>query len=236
MTVIKGILFDKDGTLFDFATTWEAWAHAFLTRLTNEDIPRATTIGAAIGFDYGAKSFSADSVVIAGTPKDVVMVLDQYFPEYSQEALIDLINEEAGSAPQIEVTPLVPFLTGLRARGLHLGVATNDAEEPALAHLDGAGATHLFDFVAGFDSGFGGKPDPGQLIGFAQHVALDPAAIAMIGDSTHDLLAAKAAGMLRIAVLTGMATADDLAPFADVVLPDISHLPDWLDGWNAQRG
>lgn len=235
MTAIKGILFDKDGTLFDFATTWEAWAHAFLTRLTEGEVARATTIGAAIGFDYGAKSFDAGSVVIAGTPKDVVVVLEQHLPEYSQQALIDMINEEAGSAPQIEVTPLVPFLTGLRGRGLHLGVATNDAEEPALAHLDSAGATHLFDFVAGFDSGFGGKPEPGQLIGFAEHVSLDPAAIAMIGDSTHDLLAAKAAGMLRVGVLTGMASADDLSPFADVVLPDISHLPDWLDDWNAQR-
>jgi len=48
-------------------------------------------------------------------------------------------------------------------------------------------------------------------------------------------LAAKAAGMLGVGVLTGMATADDLAPFADVVLPDISHLPDWIAGWNAQR-
>ncbi|SFS41081.1 phosphoglycolate phosphatase [Sulfitobacter marinus] len=235
MTVIKGILFDKDGTLFDFATTWEAWAHAFLTRLTAEDTARASTIGAAIGFDYSAKSFAANSVVIAGTPKDVVSVLEQHLPEYSQQALIDLINEEAGNAPQIEVTPLVPFLTGLKAQGLHLGVATNDAEEPALAHLDSAGATHLFDFVAGFDSGFGGKPAPGQLLGFARHVALDPAAVAMIGDSTHDLLAAEAAGMLRVGVLTGMASADDLAPFADVVLPNISHLPDWINSWNSQR-
>ena len=30
MTMIKGVLFDKDGTLFDFAATWEAWAASFL--------------------------------------------------------------------------------------------------------------------------------------------------------------------------------------------------------------
>ena len=36
--------------------------------------------------------------------------------------------------------------------------------------------------------------------------------------------------MYRVAVLTGIATADDLAAHADVVLPDISHLAGWIDG------
>ena len=228
--LIKGILFDKDGTLFDFAKTWEAWANAFLTRLTQGDLARATMIGAAVGFDLAANRFATDSIVIAGTPGEVVDVLSPYVPEMSKAALIDLLNEEASRAPQSEVTPLIPFLEVLRARGLALGVATNDAEAPALAHLNKAGVTHLFDFIAGFDSGHGGKPSPGQLNAFAKTVGLAPNQIAMIGDSTHDLIAGKAAGMTRIAVLTGMASADDLAPHADVVLPDISHLPNWLDG------
>ena len=228
--LIKGILFDKDGTLFDFAKTWEAWANAFLTRLTQGDLARATMIGAAVGFDLAANRFATDSIVIAGTPGEVVDVLSPHVPEMSKAALIDLLNEEASRAPQSEVTPLIPFLEVLRARGLALGVATNDAEAPALAHLNKAGVTHLFDFIAGFDSGHGGKPGPGQLNAFAKTVGLAPNQIAMIGDSTHDLIAGKAAGMTRIAVLTGMASADDLAPHADVVLPDISHLPNWLDG------
>lgn len=228
--LIRGILFDKDGTLFDFAKTWEAWANAFLTRLTQGDLARATMIGAAVGFDLAANRFATDSIVIAGTPGEVVDVLSPHVPEMSKAALIDLLNEEASRAPQSEVTPLIPFLEVLRARGLVLGVATNDAEAPALAHLNKAGVTHLFDFIAGFDSGHGGKPSPGQLNAFAKTVGLAPNQIAMIGDSTHDLIAGKAAGMTRIAVLTGMASADDLAPHADVVLPDISHLPNWLDG------
>lgn len=229
-SAIKGLLFDKDGTLFDFAKTWEAWANACLLRLTQGDVARATVIGAAVGFDMAASRFSKDSVVIAGTPGDVVAVLASHVPEMSQAALIDVLNEEAENAPQSEVTPLVPFLQVLRARGLALGVATNDAEVPALAHLNKAGVAHLFDFIAGFDSGHGGKPGPGQLTAFARSVGLEPSQIAMIGDSTHDLIAGKAAGMTRIAVLTGMASADDLAPHADVVLPDITHLPKWLDG------
>jgi phosphoglycolate phosphatase len=50
----------------------------------------------------------------------------------------------------------------------------------------------------------------------------------MVGDSRHDLAAGRAAGMHTVAVLTGPARDEDLRPFADVVLPDIGHLPEWL--------
>ena len=50
----------------------------------------------------------------------------------------------------------------------------------------------------------------------------------MVGDSTHDLEAGRSAGMRTIAVLTGLAEAQNLAPFADVVFPDIGHIPDWI--------
>jgi phosphoglycolate phosphatase len=88
----------------------------------------------------------------------------------------------------------------------------------------------LFDFVAGCDSGWGGKPAPGQLLAFAERVGVNPLRSVMVGDSLHDLHAGRDAGMKRAAVLTGIAAADELAPHADVVLPDISHLAAWIDG------
>ena len=51
---------------------------------------------------------------------------------------------------------------------------------------------------------------------------------AMVGDSRHDLDAGRAAGMRTIAVLTGIAKREDLAPHADVVLADIGAIPGWL--------
>ena len=93
----------------------------------------------------------------------------------------------------------------------------------------------LFDFVAGCDSGYGGKPAPGQLLAFAAAVGVDPSQAVMVGDSLHDLHAGLAAGMKRAAVLTGIAEAAELAPHADVVLPDISHLGAWIDGLQARQ-
>ncbi|MEX0285544.1 MAG: HAD family hydrolase [Paracoccaceae bacterium] len=222
------VLFDKDGTLFDFAATWEAWARSFLLRMTGEDTARATQIGAAIGFDMATNRFDPGSFVIAGTPGEVTEALIPHLPELSAEAILDVLNEEAAAAPQVEAVPLIPFLDQLRDAGLKTGVATNDAEAPALAHLGAAQVVDRFDFIAGFDSGHGAKPGPGQLLAFCAAVEVDPSRAVMVGDSTHDLLAGRAAGMATAAVLTGMATAEDLSPHADVVLPNIGHLPGWL--------
>ncbi|MEP1766199.1 MAG: HAD family hydrolase [Sulfitobacter sp.] len=228
-TEIKGLCFDKDGTLFDFSATWESWAADFLRRASKGDLLRAAQAGHAVGFDFETRSFSKDSIVIAGTVSEIVAVLAPHFPEYSPDELLELVNEEAGIAPQEPVVPLVPLMSSFRAAGIALGVATNDSETPARAHLDSVGVTQLFDFIAGYDSGYGGKPETGQLVAFANAVGLPSHQIAMVGDSRHDLVAGRAAGMWTVAVLTGVADAEELAPFADVVLKNIGEIPEWLN-------
>lgn len=225
---IDGIVFDKDGTLFDFAATWEAWAKAFLDRVSDGAVDRATQLGQLVGFNYENQSFAPDSVVIAGTPEEAARALLPGLPGMELGTLIGILNEEAARAPQAEAVPLRPFLSTLRDAGLRLGVATNDAEVPALAHLNAAGVAGYFDFVAGFDSGHGGKPAPGQLLAFLEATGMAPEHAVMVGDSTHDLLAGRAAGMRTIGVLTGLANAADLEVLADVILPDIGHIPAWL--------
>ncbi len=225
---IDAILFDKDGTLFDFANTWGAFGRNMVLRLAGGDHTRAAELGRIIGFDLETATYSEDSIVIAATVEEIADLLAQHIQDTSREELIDVLNAEAAAAPQAQAIPLVPFLEGLRQAGFKLGVATNDSEAPALQHLASVGIHEHFDFVAGYDSGHGFKPGPGQLLAFAAHVGVEPEQVAMVGDSLHDLQAGRAAGMTTIGVLTGLAPAEALAPMADVVLPDIGHIPDWL--------
>lgn len=226
--MIDGIIFDKDGTLFDFRLSWGAWAVSLLDELAETPARRAE-LGAAIGFDPETRRFAADSTVIAGTPDEIAADLMPCFPGRDVASLTEQINRLAAAAPMVPAVDLRAVLGALRARGLTLGLVTNDAEAPAHAHLAAAGITDLFDFVAGFDSGYGAKPAPGQLLAFCRATGLSPARVAMVGDSLHDLEAGRAAKMHRIAVLTGIATATDLAPHADAVMPDIAGLADWID-------
>ncbi|MFN6979855.1 MAG: HAD family hydrolase, partial [Gemmobacter sp.] len=169
-----------------------------------------------------------DSPVIAGTAGKIAAILSPHRPDIAMPALLARMNALAAAADLVEAVPLRPFLMRLRGRGLRLGVATNDAEAPAHAHLAAAGVTDLFDFVAGYDSGHGSKPGPGPLLAFAAATGLDPARVAMVGDSLHDLHAGRAAGMIPVAVLTGVAGHAELAPHAAVVLPDIGALEGWI--------
>jgi len=50
----------------------------------------------------------------------------------------------------------------------------------------------------------------------------------MVGDTTIDMLAARAAGMTAIAVENGLQDARDLAAHADHILASIAELPAWL--------
>ncbi len=227
--MIDGLLFDKDGTLFDFRISWGRWAADFLTQIAH-DAAHRQRLGLAIGFDPDSGTFSPDSPVIAATASDIAAALATELPGVSVADLTERIDASAGLAPMSEAVPLLPLLAALRAKGLRLGVATNDSEVPALQHLATHGITDCFDFVAGSDSGFGAKPGPGMCLAFAKALGLDPARVAMVGDSRHDLKAGRAAGMRTVAVLTGVACREELAPHADVVLADIGAIPEWLSG------
>ncbi len=233
--MIKTVLFDKDGTLFDFRATWGGWAASFLLELGSGDHAKAAKMAASVGFDLQDRRFEDDSVLIGGTPGDIVRKLLPHVPGVSAAGLVSRMNVMAASAPQREAAPLLPLLSGLRERGLTLGVITNDARAPAMAHLRASGIAHCFDHVIGSDCGFGQKPGPGQLQAFMEMTGTDPSETVMVGDAPHDLMAARAAGCHRVGVLTGMASRQQLAPLASAVLPDISALPDWLDEMQGAR-
>ena len=228
-TGIKGVLFDKDGTLFDFDATWGVWAARFLTQEAGGDPELAQILGDAVGYDMAQTRFRRSSVVVAGTPREIAEQLLPQLPSQPISELMDRMNTMAQQVPQVEVVPLHEFVLDLKARGLKIGVATNDAEAPARTHLERAGVEAHFDFVAGSDSGYGGKPSAGQLIAFCDAVGLAPEDCAMVGDSLHDLSAGQAAGMFRIGVLTGTATEQDLGPHCDLLLSSIGALGAWLD-------
>lgn len=226
---ITGILFDKDGTLFDFRRTWAGWARQFLLELCEGDTARARAMGAHLGYDLDTGSFDGDSGIIAGSPHDVALMVQQLVPDLDIPAFVSRFNVTAAQAPVAEPVPLAPLLGGFRGAGITLGVATNDSEAAARAHLDRVGVTALFDFIAGFDSGYGAKPEPGMQHAFCARFGLAPGSVVMVGDSVHDLESGRAAGMRTVAVLTGIATEAELAPLADAVLPHVGYLPEWIE-------
>ncbi|MGB0658576.1 MAG: HAD family hydrolase [Mangrovicoccus sp.] len=227
--MITAVLFDKDGTLFDYHASWSGWARRLFLELSEGDLDKARTMGAATGYDMDQKRFAEDSVLIAATPGEIAHALLPFVPGATPASLINRMNLLSAQAGQVEAAPLNELLTELRSRNLILGVVTNDALQPTLAHLEASEVLPLFHEVIGCDSGFGAKPQPGQINEIVDRHQLTPSRVVMVGDSPHDLIAARAAGCLAVGVLTGMAPRRQLAPLADVVLRSIADLPAWLD-------
>ena len=230
---VQAILFDKDGTLFDFRATWDPWAGRLLRDLSAGDDAVLAALGEAARYDLRRGRFLPDSPVIAGTNREAAECLARALPGTRVTDLERHLMLTSAAVPQVPAAPLASLLGGFIARGIRLGVMTNDTEFGARAHLREADVLDLFDFVAGFDSGHGAKPSGAPLLAFARAVGVDPAQCVMVGDSAHDLIAGRAAGMRCVGVLTGPAAAATLAPLADAVLPDIAHLPDWIESLHA---
>lgn len=225
---IKGLLFDKDGTLFDFHATWGVWCAGFIADVSNGDAGLASALANAMDYDLENKAFLPSSVMITDSMDGIMDAVHSALPHWDRLELTEYVIETGSNAPQTPVTALAPLLGRFRANGLKVGLATNDNEIAGRAHLNSVSILEYFDFISGCDSGFGAKPEPGMLHGFSDAMGLHPSEVAMVGDSTHDLKAGRAAGMVNIGVLTGPAVTEDLAPYADVVLRDIGEIPEWL--------
>ncbi len=225
----KLLIFDKDGTLFDFSRSWNNWAKSALLALADGDETLFRTLADRLSFDPDRGVFLPDSIAIAGTLDETAHHLAPLFgADFTPQQIAALLHQLAQSAVMVEAAPLAPLLTGLQKAGYLLAVATNGQKDEAEAHLAAHEIRPYFAEVIGCDSGHGAKPDPAMCAHIAQACGVAPARAVMVGDSLHDLRAGRAAGMATVGVLTGLAVHGALMPHADAVLPDIGHLPAWL--------
>jgi phosphoglycolate phosphatase len=85
-------------------------------------------------------------------------------------------------------------LLQLKARGLKLACLTNKPTAFAVALLQDKGLNHFFEFTFGGDSFERKKPDPLPLLKTCEALRTHPTRTLMLGDSSNDALAARAAG------------------------------------------
>lgn len=234
---IKGILFDKDGTLLDYYATWMPANHEAARAVAQGDDGLARRLMLAGGYDLETDRVRAGSALAAGSNWEIAecwsLAMKGHRLQRPPEALIGVIDEvfeRMGQEGAVPVTDLVPFLSNLKRRELFLGVGTNDSEQGALRSLGRFGVVKMFDFLAGYDSGHGTKPGPGLVHGFCADTGLVPSDVMVVGDNLHDLEMGRAAeaGAL-VGVLTGTSLREELATHADHVLDSVAELEDLLD-------
>lgn len=228
---IRAILFDKDGTLVDFQRTWGPATHKVMTALCNGDSAAFDRLAAVSLYDAAERKLLPGSPVVIETTYGYGKLWAQALGVPLTAEFVDHIDRMYFRTTLDHLTPMgdvKALLTGLAARGLRLGLMTNDADANTRAQMRRLGLDQLLEFIAAYDSGFGAKPAPDPVLAFAAFAEVDPGEIAVVGDTEHDLVAARAAGAVAVGVLSGPIPRERLEPHADVLLPSIAKLEEWL--------
>ena len=229
---MRGILFDKDGTLLDFEATWTPVLQRLALEAAGGDAGKADALLEAGGFIGRTGKFRSGSVIAAGTSASIVAL---WYPGLAGDALVrqvaamDRAFYDHGLNHSVPIDGVLPALATLAAQGFVMGLATNDATAAAKAALSATGMARYVPHVFGYDSVANAKPAPDMVHAFSRATAIAPGDIAVVGDNAHDLEMARHAGAgLAIGVTSGNSATADLAALADAVLPSIRELPVWL--------
>lgn len=218
LSKLRAFAFDLDGTLADSIPDLTAAANHMRAQLAMPPLP-AERIRSHVGDGIASLVHRALT-----DEHDGLAAEDQWAKGYQ-------LFIEYYRAHLSEQTRLYPGVkTGLqllRILRLPLAVITNKSELLATPLLQKLGIADEFSLVLGGDSLPEKKPSGLPLIHAAERFGILPHELGMVGDSTNDMLAARAAGAMAIAVDYGYEPASALD--ADLVIPDISRLHDLLD-------
>ncbi len=116
-------------------------------------------------------------------------------------------------------------LEWLAERGLRLGVVTSKIQGMARRGLDLFDLARFFDVVVAGDDVSIHKPDPHPLIVAAEALGVAIESCAYVGDSVHDMAAARGAGCVAIGATWGIGSRQELAEAgAEYVVDGIAEL------------
>jgi phosphoglycolate phosphatase len=229
---IKGLLFDKDGTLIDFSASWlqpmKDVTGLIADRAGQADLQMKLLVDG--GYEPESDSWAKDSAIAFETSENIYKrwasmvgpeLIESLLPEI--QAIIFASLEKA--------VPVIGNMAGLFSQLTNhytLGVASMDDEINVKQTLSGLNLHHHMTFYCGADSGHGIKPGPGMVHAFCKRANLAPEQVAVIGDAVHDLKMARAAGSIAIGVLSGASSAQTLSEHADILITDIGGLTQYL--------
>ena len=225
---IKGLLFDKDGTLIDFGGSWlkpmKSIAQLIAERAQRPELALQLLIDG--GYQPESDSWAKDSIIAFETSEAIL----RRWSAMTSPALIQSLIPEIQNIISVSLSSAVPVvedtssLFSSLAERFTLGVASMDDQRNVELTLKQLGIGEHLAFYCGADSGYGLKPGPGMVDAFCVQTRLKPCEVAVIGDSLHDLNMAAAAGALAIGVLNGASSRHTLSSSADYLIEDIGIL------------
>ncbi len=194
---LQAAIVDLDGTMVDTLGDFNAALNLMLQELALPPIaPRQVEAMVGKGSEHLIRSVLRHVLAVEGAQR----AIDLYkaaFASYQRHYLV--VNGRFA-----KVYPgVVEGLTSLRQRGWQLACLTNKPTDFAKPLLAAKGLDGFFSHVFGGDAFERKKPDPLPLIKTCTALGLAPQQTLMVGDSSNDARAARAAGCPIVLVTYG---------------------------------
>jgi phosphoglycolate phosphatase len=188
---LDAAIIDLDGTLVDTLGDFEVALNQVLADMALPGITREA-IGRMVG--KGSEHLIHSMLAHVGAGDDL---FPQAWSSYQRRYL-------AINGQHSDVYPgVIAGLQALRRRGLRLACLTNKPTAFAGPLLAAKGLAGYFDVVHGGDAFERKKPDPLPLVRTCEALGTLPARTLMVGDSSNDARAARAAGCPVVLVTYG---------------------------------
>jgi len=208
------VVFDWDGTLMD---STGAIAHSIQSAARDLGLEVPDRKRAAWVIGLGLRD-SLKHAVPDLPQQDVAAFVDRYRHHY-------LHSEPALGAFE----GVVPMLEQLQSLGVPMAIATGKSRMGLNRVLEQTGWRRFFTETRTADEGHP-KPHPWMLLDLLSSLDIHPSRAMMIGDTTHDLEMAAAAGTRAVAVSYGAHSAEDLAlAQPEAIFADTPTLAQWLN-------
>jgi HAD superfamily hydrolase (TIGR01549 family) len=229
---IKGILFDKDGTLLEFDRTWRPIATQVVEEVARfYDFKDKVALKESIGL-YENRIEPAGSLS-AGTNKDVALdmleVLKKEGIKLSDEEHIkwstQVFNKVAASLPFYPVVGVIETIRKLKEKGYYIGLSTADSVENAKLFLEKTGLSIYFDYIGADDGIINPKPAPDYMDNFCKQYNLKPSEVVVVGDTMTDMnFGINSGAGLIVGVLSGTGTISLLGDSANIIIKSVKDL------------
>ena len=209
----EAILFDLDGTLIDSVPDLATAVNGML-----EDLGRETYDEDTIRYWVGNGAQMLVKRALSGS-REVDAGLDDALLEKALELFLGIYGEHL-AVSTVAYEGVEETLARLQGDGYRMAIVTNKPYRfvaPLLERLELEG---FFEFWLGGDSLERKKPDPLPILTAAENLEVPVDRCVMVGDSSNDIIAAKAAGMSSIGVRYGYNYGEDLANFGPDLLVD----------------
>jgi len=218
-TDFQAVIVDLDGTMIDTVGDFEIALARTLADLGWPPVGRAF-IACTVG--KGSEHLLARTLAEVGAP---AALQAQAWARYQHHYL-------AVNGQHAQVYPgVVEGLQALRARGLRLACTTNKPGAFARPLLAQKGLDGYFDHAFGGDAFEHKKPHPLPLLKACAALGSEPARTLMVGDSSNDVAAARAAGCPVVLVSYGYNHGEPVAAAApDAVVSRLDEVPRLLRG------